>query len=136
LIRFRVGDVGVLDERACPCGRRLPVLSEIVGRTNSIITLPSGRYLYGGIFLTILEDIPQVQQFRVRQPTKSKLEITLEKGPEFSEDTTSLVRERVRRLLSDEPVQVSILVTDEILPTASGKYLVTTSDVPMTFAEV
>jgi phenylacetate-CoA ligase len=30
-VRYRTGDVGVLSEDACPCGRGLPILSEIQG---------------------------------------------------------------------------------------------------------
>lgn len=133
LIRYRIGDVGSWDTQACPCGRGLPALHEIVGRTNSIITLPSGKYLYGGIFLTILEDVLEIQQFRVHQPTKNKLEILLEKGDGFRQETIDLVHERTIKLLGDEPINVSILATNEIPPTVSGKYLVTTSDVPVEF---
>lgn len=131
LIRFRIGDLGVLDSQPCPCGRGLPVLSELIGRTNSIITLPSGKYWYGGIFLTILEDILEIQQFRVHQPTKDRLEILLEKGDGLSQETIELVHTRLTKMLGDEPVEASIKVTDKIPPTASGKYLVTTSDVPV-----
>jgi phenylacetate-CoA ligase len=122
-----------LDTQPCPCGRGFPVFGELVGRTNSIITLPSGKYLYGGIFLTILEDILEIQQFKVHQPARDRLDITLEKGDGFSQETTDLVRARAIKLLGDEPVKVSILVTDEISPTASGKYLVTASEVPVDF---
>jgi phenylacetate-CoA ligase len=131
LIRFRIGDVGILDDEACPCGRGLPILRELVGRTNCIITLPSGKYLYGGIFLTILEDIIEIKQFRVHQPARDKLEITLERGDGFGQEIVELVRARAHKLLGDEAIQVSIQVTDEILPTVSGKYLVTSSDVPV-----
>lgn len=133
LIRYRIGDVGILDTQTCPCGRGFPVLREIVGRTNSIITLPSGKYLYGGIFLTILEDILEIRQFRVHQSAKDRIEITLEKGDGFSQETIDLVYARATKMLEGEPVEISILATDEILPTVSGKYLVTTSDVPVDF---
>lgn len=131
LIRYRLGDVGVWDTEVCPCGRGLPVMGEIVGRTNSIITLPSGKFWYGGIFLTILEDILEIQQFRVHQPATDELVITLQKGNGFSQETVDLVRTRTVEMLGPEPVEVSILVTDEMQPTNSGKYLVTTSDVPV-----
>jgi len=133
LIRYRVEDVGAWDSQACPCGRGLPVLRELTGRTNSIITLPSGKYLYGGIFLTILEDILEIHRFRVHQPAKDRLEITLERGEGFSQEKIDLVRKRTIKLLGGEPVEVSVLAADEILPTASGKYLITTSDVPVEF---
>ena len=30
LIRYRTGDLGSLSEEPCPCGREMPVLTEIV----------------------------------------------------------------------------------------------------------
>ena len=33
-IRYRTGDVAVLDERRCPCGRGLPLLKDIQGRDD------------------------------------------------------------------------------------------------------
>ncbi len=133
LIRFRIGDLGILETQSCPCGRSLPVLREVTGRINSIIVLPSGKYLYGGIFLTIMEDILEIQQFRIHQIATDKLEIWLAKGSGFSQETINLVHTRVIKLLGSEPVTVSIKATDEIPPTAAGKYLVTTSDVPVDF---
>jgi phenylacetate-CoA ligase len=133
LVRFRIGDVGVLNTEPCPCGRGLPVLREVVGRVNSFITLPSGKYLHSRIFPTILDDILEIQQFRIHQSAKDELEILLERGDGFSQQTIDLVRTRATKLLGDEPVKISIRATDEILPTASGKYLVVSSDVPPDF---
>ena len=135
LVRFRIGDVGVLDTEPCPCGRGLPVLHEIVGRVNSFITLPSGKYLHSRIFPTILDDILEIQQFRIHQSAKDELEILLKKGNRFGQETIDLVRTRATNLLGDEPVKISIRATDEILPTASGKYLIVSSDVPIDFME-
>jgi phenylacetate-CoA ligase len=133
LIRYCIGDVGVLETHVCACGRGFPILREVVGRTNSIFTLPSGKYLYGGIFRRILDDILEIERFRVHQTARDEIEIVLKGGDGFSRETIEQVRARATDLLSDEPVNVSILVTDGILPTASGKYLVTTSDVPVDF---
>ncbi len=36
-IRYRTGDVGVLDTAACACGRGLPLLKEIQGRTTDFV---------------------------------------------------------------------------------------------------
>ena len=81
----------------------------------------------------VFENILEIGQFQVHQPVKDELEVTLERGDGFSQETIDLVRTRTVDLLGDEPVKVSISVTDEISPTASGKYLVTTSDVPVEF---
>jgi phenylacetate-CoA ligase len=44
-IRYELGDFGRLGG-ACPCGRSLPVLTEILGRRRNMITLPDGNRLW------------------------------------------------------------------------------------------
>ena len=41
-VRYRNGDVAVLDERQCPCGRGLPLLGEIHGRSNDLLRAENG----------------------------------------------------------------------------------------------
>ena len=39
-IRYRVGDLAQWDPDPCPCGRAMPVLKEVVGRIEEIVTGP------------------------------------------------------------------------------------------------
>lgn len=131
MIRFRVGDVATLGEGQCPCGRGLPLMQDVEGRVTGIFTLPSGRPLYGGAFRhLVLKDSTAIRRFRVHQHARDKIEVTLEKGEGFDDSVVDLVRKRCENLLGDEPVELTITVTDHIPMTASGKHLVTTSDVP------
>ena len=43
LIRFDIGDTGILSDKKCACGRNFPVMEKIVGRTDDIIVTPDGR---------------------------------------------------------------------------------------------
>lgn len=134
LIRYRMADIAVLADKPCPCGRGLPVLDNLVGRTTSIFTLPSGKLLYGGIFRHIvLKDTLAIRQFRVHQSDKNQIEIFLQPGKEFDETIVSQVKQRCLAILEGEPVNLTITVTDDISTTAAGKFLVTTSDVPVSF---
>ena len=132
LIRFRMDDVAVFDEKPCSCGRGLPLLRDIEGRVTSIFTLPSGKHLYGGVFRHLaLKDTTAVKKFRVHQLTKQKIEVTLQPGENFGSDIVDMIRQRCLEILDNEPVELTINVVDEIPTTASGKFLVTTSDVPV-----
>ena len=42
LIRYKVGDVGSWKGRDCACGRGLPLLNVVEGRTLDLISTPSG----------------------------------------------------------------------------------------------
>ena len=44
LVRYRVGDRGAMDtDRTCECGRTLPILKSIEGRTDDVVITPDGR---------------------------------------------------------------------------------------------
>jgi len=43
LIRYRVGDSGKLSSAQCECGRTLPVIERILGRTDDILYAANGR---------------------------------------------------------------------------------------------
>jgi phenylacetate-CoA ligase len=132
LIRYRVGDVASFRDGQCDCGRGLPLLGEIEGRVTSIFTLPSGRLLYGGAFRHLaIKDSMAIKRFRVHQYSQNKIEVTLERGKSFNDQVVDLIRQRCLKLIDGEPVELTIRVTDEIPTTASGKHLVTTSDVPV-----
>ena len=51
-IRYRVGDVGALSGRSCPCGRNLPMLERVEGRVFDIVVGTNGNHL-SGTFWTI-----------------------------------------------------------------------------------
>lgn len=134
LLRFRVGDAAVLDDQPCTCGRGLPILREISGRVGSIFTLPSGRLVYGGAFyLEVFKETTAFKKIRIHQSAPDKITVTLEKGPDLDDRLIALMRERCLKVLDGEPVELTIHVVDEILTTAGGKHLVTTSDVPVRF---
>ncbi len=45
LIRYRIGDVAVAgDGESCACGREMPTVGRLVGRTDDTVSLPGGRF--------------------------------------------------------------------------------------------
>jgi phenylacetate-CoA ligase len=45
LLNYRLGDRGIMATSACGCGRSLPVLQHVVGRTSDVLHLADGRSL-------------------------------------------------------------------------------------------
>jgi phenylacetate-CoA ligase len=66
-IRYRTGDVGVLDSEPCVCGRGLPVLKEIQGRSTDFLVAQDGTVIHGLALIYILRDMPQVRNFKIIQ---------------------------------------------------------------------
>lgn len=67
-IRYDIGDVGVLDEKSTS---KKPILKKLIGRTNDVALLPSGKKSPGLTFYyvtkSIIEDDGNVKEFVVKQ---------------------------------------------------------------------
>lgn len=55
LVRYAVGDQGRLSPDPCPCGRPLPVLSELRGRTGDFLPDADGRPVHGSAITSGLD---------------------------------------------------------------------------------
>jgi phenylacetate-CoA ligase len=75
-IRYEIGDVGILDEKST---LKKPILKKLIGRTNDIAILPSGKKSPGLTFYyvtkSIIEDDGNVKEFIVRQTKLDHFEI-------------------------------------------------------------
>ena len=47
IVRYRTGDVGALEPNACTCGRTLPLIKELHGRTTDFIVAHDGTVMHG-----------------------------------------------------------------------------------------
>ena len=67
-IRYDIGDVGILDEESTT---KKPILKKLIGRTNDIAVLPSGKKSPGLTFYyvtkSIIEDDGNVKEFVIKQ---------------------------------------------------------------------
>ncbi len=81
LIRYRIGDVSSLKNDTCSCGRSLPLLKKVEGRTLDIVKTPNGNRL-GGTFWTLLfRSQPGIKTFRVIQETLDGITVEYVKDP-------------------------------------------------------
>jgi phenylacetate-CoA ligase len=121
MVRYRTGDVGVLGTTACSCGRGLPVLQEIHGRSTDFVVAADGTVMHGLALIYTMRDLPGVQQFRIEQISREAIVVNVVPGPAF--DATSrarIVRDFKGRLGASVHVQVDEV--GEIRPEKSGKY--------------
>ena len=75
-IRYDIGDIGILDEKST---LQKPILKKLIGRTNDIAILPSGKKAAGLTFYyitkTIIEDDGNVKEFVIKQTKIDTFEI-------------------------------------------------------------
>src|SRR5262249_31655440 len=63
-VRYRTGDIGVLDDRPCQCGRGLPLLREVQGRSTDFVVASDGTPMHGLALIYVLRELTGIESFR------------------------------------------------------------------------
>ena len=120
-IRYRTGDVGALDPAPCPCGRGLPLLQKVEGRSTDFVVAQDGTVMHGLALVYILRDLPQVRQFKIIQEHLALTRVLLVALPTLDGPTRAAIQAGFRARLG-AAVEVDIDEVAEIAPEASGKF--------------
>jgi phenylacetate-CoA ligase len=121
-IRYRTGDIGILDDRLCACGRGLPLLREIQGRTTDFVVAQDGTVMHGLALIYVMRELQGVRQFKIVQETRDLVRVLV--VTDGSAPARGLA-ERVRTAFKSRLGQgVTVLVerVEEIKPERSGKF--------------
>ncbi len=120
-IRYRTGDIGVLGTEQCACGRGLPVLKEIQGRSTDFIVAADGTVMHGLALIYILRDQPGVKEFKVIQETTQLTRVLIVPESPFQPETKKKIIAGLKQRLGNS-VQIDVQITDNIPPEKSGKF--------------
>lgn len=121
-VRYRNGDVAVLDEGQCACGRGLPLMKEVRGRTNDILLAEDGSMVHDVAIAMVLRDTHGVNAFKVIQETLQHCRLQLVTDTRFCRDVgEDKIRATFRARLG-RSVRLQIEYVDAIEPERSGKY--------------
>ncbi len=84
-IRYDIGDTGMLDEKST---FKKPILKQLVGRTNDVAKLPSGKVVPGLTFYyvtkSVIEDDGNVKEFVIEQTALDAFKINYVSGKELT----------------------------------------------------
>ncbi|GGD22759.1 AMP-binding protein [Flavobacterium orientale] len=101
-IRYDIGDIGILDEKS---SFKKPILKKLIGRTNDVAILPSGKKSPGLTFYyvtkSIIEDDGNVKEFIVKQLKLDTFEIEYVSKIELNSSQINKIEEAIRTYLED-----------------------------------
>jgi len=127
-VRYRTGDIGVLDDQPCACGRGLPLLKEIQGRTTDFVIAADGTVMHGLALIYVMRDLPGIESFKLIQESLHLTRVLLVRGADFDETHSIRILEGLKRRLGQD-VEIRIELVDTIPAEASGKFRYVTSRV-------
>jgi len=132
-IKYDIGDMGAISNHVCPCGRGLPLLARLSGRTTDVILTRSGRFIpamalpWG--FLGSLD----VEQIQIVQESYEKVVVKLVVDREPSQSRLDEITEEILRQWRPQigkDTELSIELLDRIPLTRTGKRKMVISNLP------
>jgi phenylacetate-CoA ligase len=130
-VRYRTGDVGALGESPCACGRGLPVLASVEGRSTDFVVAADGTVLHGLALIYVLRDIPEVANFRILQESLDLTRVEVVPEEDLSPGVVSSIEAGLKARLG-EGVTIEVEPVTELLPEKSGKFRYVSSKVAPT----
>ena len=124
LIRYAIGDYAEAGG-PCACGRGLPVITRVLGRTRNMLTLPSGGHLwpvFADIFSKALaKTIPSLRQAQLVQRIPEEIEVRLVVTQSVAAEDEERARKALGKALTDA-FAYRFVYMDEIPLANSAKF--------------
>ncbi len=120
-VRYRTGDVGTLSTSGCACGRGLPVLHDIQGRSTDFLVGQDGTVMHGLALIYILRDLPGIASFKITQESLELTRVDIVRGEGFVTTNEQAIEDVFKQRLG-QGVTVEFNYCDEIKPEKSGKF--------------
>jgi phenylacetate-CoA ligase len=120
IIRYELGDIGIQSEKGILCGRQLPLMKIVEGRSDAFVVLPSGTLLSPMFFFGIMKPIKGIHKWRILQDKNRSLTIHIVPSKDFSTATIEQIKQRVKTNIK-EKMDVYIQLKKNIPDDSSGK---------------
>lgn len=120
-IRYATGDIGVLGSAPCACGRTLPLLQQIEGRSTDFVHAQDGSVMHGLALIYILRDLPQIRAFKIIQESVLHTRVVVVAMPALGAVLRAQIETGFQARLG-AGVTIAIDEVSAIAPDPSGKF--------------
>ena len=130
MLRYDVGDHGVLHDRPCPCGRPHPLLRTVTGRTADFLVAADGTRVAGiSLIENTLTRYPGIVQLQVVQEEVGRVDLNVVRATGWDEAVADALVREFREALGGDP-SVILHFRDAIPQDPNGKYRFSICRVP------
>lgn len=125
-IRYRLGDMGALSDEPCSCGRSLPVLAKIEGRTDDVLIARDGRRI--GRLTPIFKGMKGIVEAQIIQKDFDEFIIRVVPGEAYREQDGLDLRKNLIMRIGE--AKVDVVLVKEIARSAGGKFRTVSCEIP------
>ncbi len=128
LVRYEIGDYVVASDNRCDCGRRLPLLERVVGRSINLFRLEDGRVVSPWELVVHLKYMPELVQFQIIQESVYRFTLNYVAPT----DPSPAVIEQIQSLFAGVLGRRAVLTLNPVAPiphSSSGKFCTAVSRV-------
>jgi phenylacetate-CoA ligase len=119
LIRYDTGDLAVVADKPCSCGRTLPTVKNIIGRKDAVIKTKEGFEIPTVNFYTMFEDFQELERWQIVQQSLTEIDFKVQ-GEQLSAERLIALEKEIKRRLSDS-MKVNIQLNAEFIKKSEGK---------------
>lgn len=135
-IRYRVGDLARAAQGSCACGRGLPRIGEIEGRTQSIILGTNGSFVPGTFFAHYFKEYDYaLNQYQIEQSERGAVTLRLVRTSRFNDSVLEEILAGLKKYLGED-MRFAIEYVDVIPLSRTGKVQVSISKLDLDFQSI
>jgi phenylacetate-CoA ligase len=138
IIRYDIGDIGVLATGQCRCGRPFPLFERVEGRAAEFLRGTEGGYIspvYIRHLIGVVHNSGLIRKFQLEQKSHENFVLRYERGTAFpaekEREILNLIRRDLLTVLGSE-AKLAISCVEEIPLTGSEKFLYTKRNADVT----
>jgi phenylacetate-CoA ligase len=121
-IRYCQGDEVLLSSEKPICGRPFPLIKQIKGRIEDLITLPSGKKISPHPFHRIMLYTPDIAQFSIVQESIDLLNIEIVPKKDFDKSLCTAIKNEIKKLVGPAmKINISLVKKIKAEPTFKRK---------------
>jgi phenylacetate-CoA ligase len=128
LIRYRIGDRGLLIAGNCSCGRSFSRMVPAAGRASEYITTPGGRKISPYRFTTAIEKTRGLLQYQFIQETLDSITVKVIMDGQNNDKDIMGIQENIQTVLGNA-MSIHMEICDKIKLEENGKYKVVKSKI-------
>lgn len=120
LIRYKIGDLGKVAYKTCPCGRQTQVIEELFGKTGAVI-VSEGRRVPTAAIAIAFEYLENIKKAQIIQNEPGKVIVKLVTTDRFTKKDEDFMRWELEKMLGNK-LNIETKYVNNIPPSINGKY--------------